>query len=130
MTLAGGSSLGVVNQAKESGLYAIGCTNESAIDTAPASVMGSCVESLDDTVYSMCKELQAGTIKCGERKLSISNGYFKLSYGNTSVAVPQKLKDQINNIVSKLTSGDLELPKSTEEVDAWVAKNSDLSYSK
>lgn len=128
MALAGGSSLGTVNQAKESSLYAIGCTSENQIDTAPDNVMASCVESLDTTVYTMCQELIDGKLECGERRLGIDNDYFVLSYGSSNVPVPQELKDKIEDVVEALKSGELVIPETEEEIESWAAENSGYSY--
>ncbi len=130
MTLAGGSSLGTINQAKESSLYAIGCTSESPIDTAPDSVMASSLESLDTTVYAICQELLDGKLECGERSLGIENGYFVISYGDSNVPVPQDLKDTIEELVEKMKSGELVLPETEDEIDPWIAENAEYAYGK
>lgn len=130
MTLAGGSSLGTINQAKESSLYAVGCTSESPIDTAPDSVMASSLESLDTTVYAICQELIDGKLECGNRSLGIENGYFVISYGESKVPVPQELKDRIEELVEKLTDGKLVLPETEDEIDSWVSENSEYTFSK
>ena len=128
MALAGGSSLGVMNQAKESSLYAIGCTNESSIDGAPENVMASSIERLDVTVYEMCKELADGKLEGGERLLGVENDYFVLSYGNSKVSVPQELKDKIKTVIADIAEGKLELPKSEDEIEVWIAENADYAY--
>lgn len=130
MTLAGGSSLGTINQAKESSLYAVGCTSESPIDTAPDSVMASSLESLDTTVYAICQELLDGKLECGERSLGIENGYFVISYGDSNVPVPQDLKDKIEELVEKMKSGELVLPETEDEIDSWIAENAEYAYDK
>lgn len=130
MAFAGGSSLGVVNQAKESSLYAIGCTSESAIDTAPENVIGSAIESLDGTVYAMCEELVNGTLECGTMSLGIANDYFVFSYGNSKVEVPQDLKDKVAELVEKIAAGELVIPTSEDEIDAWAAENAEFAYYK
>lgn len=128
MALAGGSSLGTVNQAKESSLYAIVSTSESHMEAAPDNVMASCVESLDTTVYAMCQELIDGKLECGERMLGIDNDYFVLSYGSSTVPVPQELKDKIEEIAAAVKSGELVIPETEEEIESWAAENSGYSY--
>lgn len=128
MALAGGSSLGVINQAKESSLYAIGCTNESPIDTAPESVVASSLERLDSTVFEICEELVKGELECGERILGVENDYFALSYGNSKVEVPQTLKDKLSEVVEAVASGELELPKTEEEIETWISDNAQYAF--
>ena len=128
MALAGGSSQGVVNQAEESSLYAIGCTSESVIGTAPENVMASAVEKLDTTVYAMCEELVNGKLECGERTLGLENGYFDLVYGESTVSVPEELQQKITEVSEAVASGELVLPESEDEIETWIEENSSYTY--
>ena len=70
-----------------------------------------------------------GKLEYGERSLGIYNGYFVISYGESNVPVPQTLKDKINELVGKLESGELVLPKTKNEIDSWIKDNSEYVYS-
>lgn len=127
MALAGGSGLGVINQAKESNLFAIGCTNNQNT-LAPDNVIASEIEKLDIAVMQNCEKLINGEWKSGVELLGIPTGYFDIVYDESNVAVPQEVKDKLQGIYEDVKSKKLELPKTKEEVDAWAEKNNEYAY--
>lgn len=127
MNLNGGSSLGVFNQARESGLYAIGVTtNQNQI--APDVILGSCIENLDVAVIDICRQLVENTWKSGVMRVSISTGYFDMVYDGSNVEIPQQAKDAVAAVRDALKDGTLTLPGSEAELDAWLADNANFNY--
>lgn len=127
MHLAGGSGLGVINQAKESNLYAIGCTNNQNT-LAPDNVIASELEKLDVAVMQTCEKLVNQEWKGGIELLGIPTGYFDITYDESNVVVPQAVKDKLTAIYKDIQSEKLTLPKTKDEVDAWAEKNSEYAY--
>lgn len=127
MNLNGGSSLGVFNQAEESGRYAIGVTsNQNSI--SPDVIVGSCIENLDVAVVDICKQLIDGTWKGGALMVGIGTGYFDMVYDGSNVPVSQAAKDAVAAVRDAIKNGTLTLPESKAELDSWLAENADFAY--
>lgn len=127
MTLSGGSGLGVINQAKESNLYAIGCTiNQNGL--APDHVASSAVENLDVAVLQTCEKLLNGEWEGGVEYLSIVTGYFDLVFEDSNVAVPKEVQEKIREIYKDIQLQKLKLPETREEIDDWVIQNNEYAF--
>ena len=122
LNFAGGSGLGIINQAKESNLYAMGGAANQNPD-APDNVIASAIENLTEKTKLEAKEIIEGTWKPGQDIGTIENDYVGITFEGSNVKVSQDILDEVEELKAKIKSGDLTLPKSMDEVDQWVKTN-------
>ena len=121
MAMAGGTGLGLINQAKESGLYAIGVTsNQNSM--APDNVIASAVENLPNRILAEVEDLTNGSWSGGIVMCTLANDYFELVYEGSNVEIPQDILDKVAAVEQARRDG-MELPQTHEEIDAWLAGN-------
>jgi basic membrane protein A len=109
--VAGATSAGVIEAAKESKIFAIGVdSNQNYM--APGSVLTSMVKRVDTQAYEMIKAVNAGTFKGGEVK------YYGLAEDGVAAAMDQYNKgliadpvlSEVDGLKAKLLSGEIVVP--------------------
>jgi basic membrane protein A len=109
--VAGATSAGVIEAAKESKTFAIGVdSNQNYM--APGSVLTSMVKRVDTQAYEMIKAVNAGTFKGGEVK------YYGLAEDGVAAAMDQYNKgliadpvlSEVDGLKAKLLSGEIVVP--------------------
>ncbi|WIV13431.1 BMP family ABC transporter substrate-binding protein [Proteiniborus sp. MB09-C3] len=119
LQFAGGSGLGVINEAEEVDLYAFGgASNQNAI--APKNVPASSTENLANRMYTEVKLIVENNWNPGPEVGGLKEGAVDLEYEGSEVEVPQSIKDEVEKIRQLVIDGELELPKSVEEIDNWL----------
>ncbi len=119
MNFAGGSGLGLTNQAKESERLVIGGTS-NVNATAPDVIAASAVELLGDRVYNDVQSVLDGTWKAGIDMGIIANGGVNITFEGTEVAVPDEIIKKIDHVRVLMEKEELILPSSAEEIDGWL----------
>lgn len=119
MNFAGGSGLGLTNQAKESERLVIGGTS-NVNATAPDVIAASALELLGDRVYRDVESVLDGTWKAGIDMGVIANGGVDVTFEGTEVAVPEEIIKKIDHVRSLIENGQLTLPSSMDELDGWL----------
>ncbi|MGO6694457.1 BMP family protein [Rhizobium johnstonii] len=109
--VAGATSAGVIDAAKESKTFAIGVdSNQNYM--APGSVLTSMVKRVDTQAYDMIKALNAGSFKGGEVK------YYGLAEDGVAAAMDEYNKGliadpvlaEVDGLKAKLLSGEIVVP--------------------
>jgi basic membrane protein A and related proteins len=108
---AGASGLGVIEAAKERGLYVIGVDADQRY-LAPENVLVSVLKRTDTAVYSVIRDTVKGSFSLGTHRLGLKENGVGLSLDNSLPAVTGDMKDKINEIRANIESGEIEIPSS------------------
>ncbi|MFI3256922.1 MAG: BMP family ABC transporter substrate-binding protein [Spirochaetales bacterium] len=114
---AGGTGLGILDAAKELGLYAIGVDSDQALlfaDTDPVKanqILSSAIKRIDQVVFNSIKACEEGTLPVGT--------YEVLGFNQEGVGiakneiyerqVPENIRNSITEIEQQLMNGDIQV---------------------
>lgn len=119
---AGGSGLGVFQEAKEQNLLAIGVnSNQNSID--PDHIVASMLKRVDTAAYSAIKDVVDGTFTAGVHTLGLKQEGIGYDLTGSNVQVPQSVIDQVEAIKAEIISGNIKVPTALEEVEPFLAGN-------
>jgi basic membrane protein A len=100
--VAGGCGLGVIDAAKEKGVWAVGVDADQAY--LGPQVLTSATKGVDQSVYATVKELLDGTFKGGgNATFSLENNGVKL--GKISAKVPRADVQKVQEVTEQIASG-------------------------
>jgi basic membrane protein A len=118
---AGRCGLGVINAAKDAeGKFAIG-VDSNQDDEAPGKVLTSMVKHVDDSVFTMIKDVQDGTFKGNTIIYDLKSGFVGLTdFKNTKHKLgPDGLK-KLDEAAAKIKDGTYKVPTTTAEVAEFL----------
>ena len=116
---AGGSGLGVFEAAKDRDLYAIGTdVNQNPLD--PDHIVLSAKRFLDDMVYKTIEDLMNGKWEPGYHQVGLAEGGVGYVLEGSNIEVPDEFVQKVEDMKAKVISGELEVPDTLEEVDAFI----------
>ena len=121
LSAAGGTGLGAIESAKEQNKYAIGVDRDQS-DLAPENVLTSALKKVNVGVYDTVKEFVEGKLKGGQEKVY---GLKEDGVGipeTTKNLVPQDIIDYVNEMIEKVKSGEIKVPATEEEFNAYKNK--------
>lgn len=119
---AGRAGLGVISAAKEKGVYAIGVDSDQD-DIAEGSVLTSMIKRVDEAVYQTIKDLKEGNFSAGDRMYDLKAGGVGLSEMRfTKDKIGAENLAKVKEISDKIVSGEIVVPKTPEELAAYLAK--------
>ena len=106
---AGGTGIGVIDAAKESGVFAIGVdSNQDGV--APGTVLTSMVKNVDVAVYDTIKEIKDGNFKNGQEVFGIkNNGVGLTDFEFTKDKIGEANLQKLQEIVEKIKSGEIKV---------------------
>jgi basic membrane protein A len=109
--VAGGSGLGVLQQSKLSGRYAIGVDSNQDMQ-APGHVIGSVVKRVDNSLYDLIKldtqgKLQGAHIYYYGLK---NNGVTLTRDAETRAIIPASMYARLDALAAKVASGQIKVP--------------------
>lgn len=109
--VASETGLGVLQAAKERGLYAIGVdTNQNDIE--PGYVIASDIKDVGKTIEDVYKTIKDGTYKPGQViKYGLKTGTVDLVTEATVQVLPQSILDRINTVRQQIVDGTLAVTK-------------------
>jgi len=109
--VAAATGLGVLQAAKERGLYAIGVdTNQNDIE--PGYVIASDIKDVGATIEEVYKTIKDGTYKPGKVvKYGLKTGTVDLATEATVQVLPQSILDRIGEIRQQIIDGTLAITK-------------------
>lgn len=109
--VAAATGLGVLQAAKERGLYAIGVdTNQNDIE--PGYVIASDIKDVGKTIEDVYKTIRDGTYKPGQViKYGLKTGTVDLVTTATVQVLPQSILDRINSVRQQIIDGTLVVKK-------------------
>ena len=120
--IAGAPGLGVFGAAKEADRYAFGVgPNQNGED--PDHIVASSVRSVDEMVYNEVKSIVEGTWEPGLHMSGMKENAVGCDMDGSNVAVPDDIKAAVEDIRSRIASGELVPCKNADELDAWVQAN-------
>lgn len=120
LNFAGGSGLGLTNQAVEMNRFVLGGTS-NVNHTSPDHMPACAVEMLSNRIYDDVQSVIDGSWKPGIEMGTIVNGGVDIVFEGSNIKVSQEIIDKIEKVRSLVVSGEITLPGTAEEVDSWVA---------
>lgn len=118
MEISSGGAIGVIEAAKEAGKKFI-ATDKSKDDQAPGCELTAALAGRDMAVFNAAKQLVEGTAAPGVTHLTMKDGVFDVPdyveslYGKDAV-------DFVEGLKQKILSGEIEVPRTNEEMDAYT----------
>lgn len=120
--IAGASGLGVFNAAKEANRYAFGVGgNQNAIE--PDYIVATSIRNVNEMVYNEVKAIVEGTWEDGVHISGLKEGAVGYSVENSNVKLPEDIPAAVEEIKSKIISGELVPPNNGDQLEDWVSKN-------
>lgn len=118
---AGGANTGVFEAALNmgEGYYSMGgATGQFNISD---SIIASNCKLLDDLLYSLCVQYQNGTLPSGTVNYGLLDQAVDIRYAPDERAdiIPQSIKDKVDELREKILSGEIDVPTTQEEYDAF-----------
>lgn len=118
---AGGSGLGVFASAEKKNAYAFGIeTNQN--DNAPDNIIASGVRRWDVVMQDIGKKAIDGSLKGGIYTYGLKEKSLEIGYENSNVEVSGGVKAEVDSYMERVVLGELVLPVTLEEVDAFLEK--------
>lgn len=112
---AGATGLGVIEACKEAGIYAIGVDSDQS-SIAPDTVITSAMKRVDNAVYDVSSAVVAGTLEGGVNTYDLSKGGVDLA--PTKELLSAEVITAVEDVKSKIISGEIVVPSSKEEFEA------------
>jgi basic membrane protein A and related proteins len=109
-TPAGGGSVGVIEAAREQGLYAIGVDADQS-PLAPQNVAASTLKNVDRAVFSSIKQVLDGNFKGGLQTMGLKEGEVALAINETLPLITPQIKSRIAEIEQKIITGEIKVPE-------------------
>lgn len=113
--VAGSTGLGVIEAAKEKGLYAIGVEVDQSY-LAPEAVITSALRLIDNAVVKVCKAAMDGTLEGGISMYDLSNEC--VGFAETDLLTPEAIA-AAQDAQAKIISGEITVPRTNDD---FVAK--------
>lgn len=112
---AGATGLGVIEAAKEAGIYAIGVDSDQS-PLAPETVLTSAMKRVDNAVFDVTKAVVEGKYTNGILLYDLAKGGVDLS-SSTSLIDPEILT-KVEEVKEKIVKGEIVVPASKDEFEA------------
>ena len=119
--VAGATGLGVIEAAKEKGLYAIGVEVDQNY-LAPEAVFTSALRLIDNAVCQACAAAKDGTLQGGIAMYDLANDC--VGYAVTDI-LSEEAKAAVEEAKAKIISGEIVVPRDNED---FVAKYGEGLY--
>lgn len=118
---AGGTGQGVIEAAKEKGLFAIGVDSDQNY-LAPDNVLTSMIKRVDVAVYEVIKMTLEGNFPGGET-LRLGLAEDGVGYSDTTLwdKIPEGTKAEVDKWAEAIKEGRVVVPETPEEADTWTA---------
>ncbi|TVR86711.1 MAG: BMP family ABC transporter substrate-binding protein [Spirochaetaceae bacterium] len=110
---AGRSGLGVLDAAREQGVYGMGADSEQD-HVAPGHILTNGLKLVDETVLIAVEQVLADNFQPGIQVLGVADGALGYSESLLSAAIIERLEDAVRAI----TAGEVELPDTIEAARA------------
>lgn len=121
---AGGAGMGVFQAAKQNDFLAIGVnSNQNSID--PDHIMASMLKRVDTAAFKIVKETIDGTLVTGKiTELGLKDEGIGYTVEGSNVKVSDDLIKQVEDLKQKVIKGEIKLPLTVNEVDAFLKQYS------
>lgn len=119
---AGKAGLGVFNAIEEAGVYAFGLsTNQNSL--APDRIIASSLNKVWLQVFLDIQSLNDDEWVPENKYFGVDKDVMSLTFDESNITIPEEYIEETMDAVQLIKDGKLELPKSFEEIDAWVEAN-------
>lgn len=112
---AGGTGLGVIDGAKEAGIWAIGVDSDQS-PIAPETILTSAMKRVDNAVYDVAKATAEGTLTAGVKTYSLEDEGVDLA--PTTDNIDPAVLTEVQEVKGKIVSGEISVPKTKAEFEA------------
>jgi basic membrane protein A len=120
--IAGASGLGVFNAAKQADRYAFGVGgNQNYLE--PDHIVATSIRNVNDMVFNEVDALLNGTWTPGLQISGMKEGAVGYSTEYSNVALPDSIRQVVEETRGKIVSGELILPTNLEAIPSWLAMN-------
>lgn len=119
---AGGSGNGVFTAAKEQGKWSIGADMTPAQE--PDNMIIGTLKHIDNAIFDNIKAVIDGTWEPGLMSLGLEDGGVGYTVEGSEIEIPQEYLDLAEELKEKIISGEIEVPRTLAEVDAFLANQS------
>ncbi len=120
---AGASGMGMFQAAEEQGFMAIG-VNLNQNNVAPDYIVASMMKRVDSSAYYAIESAMNGTFEPGVKVMGVADEGVGLDMSGSNIELPASVTDQLEEIKAKIASGELVVPETLGEVDAFLADQS------
>ncbi len=104
--VAGGTGLGVINAAKQAGVYAIGVDADQNY-LAPNTVITSATKGVDTATYDVIQQTLDNKFKSGDQYFDLANNGVGLGKFNSDV--PKSIINQVNQYAAQIKNGTIKV---------------------
>lgn len=120
--IAGASGLGVFTAAEETNMYAFGVGgNQNYL--SPDHIIATSIRNVNEIVYNEVKAAVEGTWTPGPHVSGMVEGSVGYSTEGSNIVLPDDIVTAVEETRQKIVSGELAIPSTADELDAWVAAN-------
>lgn len=117
---AGASGMGLFQAAEENGFVAIGVNlNQNAV--APNNIVASMMKRVDSSAYHAIESTMNGSFQAGIKVMGLADQGVDLDFAGSNIVVPDSIIAQLNDLKAKVVSGELVVPESMDQVDAFLS---------
>ena len=117
---AGASGMGMFQAAGERGFMAIG-VNLNQNDVDPDHIVASMMKRVDSSAYYAIESAMNGTFESGLKVMGVADQGVGLDMAGSNIEVPAGVTERLNELTDKIASGELIVPETLDEVDAFIA---------
>ena len=112
---AGGTGLGVIDAAKEAGIWAIGVDSDQS-KVAPKTILTSAMKRVDNAVYDEAKAVLDGEYKAGVKTYTLKDGGVDIA--PTTDNLPEELLKEVEDVKAKIIAGEIKVPNNKADFEA------------
>ena len=112
---AGGKGLGVIDAAKEAGIWAIGVDSDQS-KVAPKTILTSAMKRVDNAVYDEAKAVLDGEYKAGVKTYTLKDGGVDIA--PTTDNLPEELLKEVEDVKAKIIAGEIKVPNNKADFEA------------
>lgn len=120
---AGASGMGMFQAAEEQGFMAIG-VNLNQNDVAPDYIVASMMKRVDSSAYYAIESAMNGNFEPGIKVMGVADNGVGLDMAGSNLVLPDSVMNQLEELKALIASGELVIPATLEEVDAFLAGQS------
>ena len=112
---AGGTGLGVIDAAKEAGIWAIGVDSDQS-SVAPATILTSAMKRVDNACYDEALAALNGKYKAGVKTYTLADGGVDIAPTTTNLS--EETLTKVEEVKKQIIAGDIKVPNTKADFEA------------
>ena len=112
---AGGTGLGVIDAAKEAGIWAIGVDSDQS-SVAPATILTSAMKRVDNACYDEALAALNGEYKAGVKTYTLADGGVDIAPTTTNLS--EETLAKVEEVKKQIIAGDIKVPNTKADFEA------------